>query len=558
MSGSRRRFLRDTGAAVGSLSVMDWLGLFRDEGVPGTSSDWGFARARAQAEGGAGGPLEDRYLVYWFIEGGWDSYSMFSPVDTRNDAGLAIPDDTLHPTPEWSDHIYRPRGYGSGERGLSSTVSGIRHGHLAAGLRPIFDNTFVLSSLEGNIFHSGGRFDLHYGSYNRSLQATRAADERSVLQAFAEAKGANFLIPHISWHRWLSDGELDVSQFPPGTGYAETLGPPSAHTVYARTPRDFRARLGAVGNVAQQQRRRAVRRYTDNLHERFLRDRDGASVRAFSSALARYQAVQGGSTTVNLETLFADEALRAHFGVRDGDEFTTATSVNGNPARSKESPHVRVQAMMAYELMRAQVSCAVWIENRDVRLFDSHRDRRSVLNGDGQSDQVDLVRDEITAPLLAFVQKLKETPMPGTSDGTTMFDRTTIVLCSEMGRTIQGDVRGIVDDPEKTVSQRYQEVLDQDVCQHWFVSSCAFIGGNVRGGQQAGGVGNQTLASIPIRADGSLDPAFDPVTGLQNGSQTGFIPDAGHVYATALDVAGVDPAGKGRNTSPPLAFVKRA
>jgi len=33
-----------------------------------------------------------------------------------------------------------------------------------------------------------------------------------------------------------------------------------------------------------------------------------------------------------------------------------------------------------------------------------------------------------------------------------MYDRTTIVLCSEMGRTIQGDVRTIVNDASKTVS----------------------------------------------------------------------------------------------------------
>ena len=149
--------------------------------------------------------------------------------------------------------------------------------------------------------------------------------------------------------------------------------------------------------------------------------------------------------------------------------------------------------------------------------------------------------------------------MPGTTDGTSMYDRTTIVLCSEMGRTIQGDVRTIVNDASKTVSQRYQEILDQDVCQHWHVSSCAFIGGSVRGARQAGAVGRQTLDIIPILADGSLDPAFDPATGLlrQGQTQTGIIPEAGNVYATALDLAGVDPAGKGRNEKGPLSFVKR-
>jgi hypothetical protein len=79
--------LQDTALATGAISVADWLGFFRDQGVPGTSSDWGFAKARAQSEE----PEQDRYLVYWFAEGGWDSYSMLSPVDTPNHSGLDIP-----------------------------------------------------------------------------------------------------------------------------------------------------------------------------------------------------------------------------------------------------------------------------------------------------------------------------------------------------------------------------------------------------------------------------------------------------------------------------------
>lgn len=555
----RRDFLKNTATAAGAISVAEWLGFFRDNGVPGSSSDWGFAKARAQAEGEAGGPEEDRFLVYWYCEGGWDSYSMFSPVDTPNHGGLDIPVDTLHPTPEWSDQFYRAPNFGSGDRPLSATISGIRHGYLAAGGASLFPDMFVLSSLKGNTFHSGGRLDLHYGTYRRQMAARREPDERSVMQAFAEAKGASFLLPHISWHRWLADGELDLGQFPEGTGYAEQLGPAYAHTIYARTPRDLKSRLAAVGDVGTQQRRRIISRFTDTLHERFRRGRDGQSVRAFASALEIHKNLSAGDVNVDLETLFDDEALRADFGVISGDDASTATSVNGNPARSKESPHVRVQAMMAYELMRAKISCAVWIESRDVRRFDSHLARRTVLDRNGNSDQLNLVQAEIWSPLIAFVNKLKATPMPGTTDGTTMYDRTTIVLCSEMGRTIQGDVGAIVDDASKTVSQRYQEVLDQDVCQHWHVSSAAFLGGNVRGGTQVGGVGTQSLDIIPIRADGSLDPAFDPQTGLLRAgqTQTGFLPEAGHLYATALQLSGVDPTGKGRNEKPALSFVSR-
>ena len=527
--------------------------------MPGTSSDWGFAKARAADEGQAGGPQEDRFLVYWYVEGGWDSYSMLSPIDTPNNAAVSIPPNTLTPSPSWSDHRYRARNFGSGDRGLTTTTNGIRHGYLAKDGADLFSDAFVLSSLKGNTFHSGGRFDLHYGNYNRNLASRREDDERSVMQAFAEAKGSSFLLPHISWHRWLSDGELDLGQFPDGHGYAEKLGPAYAHTIYGRTPRDLKARLAATGDVSKQGRRRIVRDYSERLHEKFLRGREtGQSVKSFASALEIHRSLSDRQGEFDVRNLFDDDALKDRFGIQDGDEFTTATSVNGNPARSKESPHIRMQAMMSYELMRAKVSCALWLESRDVRAFDSHRSRAQVLNEDSNSDQLNLVREEIWSPLKNFVRELKATPMPGAASAT-MFDRTTIVLCSEMGRTISGDVSGVVADAGRTVEARYQDILAQDVCQHWHVSSAAFIGGNVRGGQQVGGVGSQTLDIIPITNSGALDPAYDPSTGLlrQGQSSTGFTPDAGHLYATALQLAGVDPAGKGRNNRPPLSFIKR-
>lgn len=549
---SRRRFLAGAGG-LGAISVGEWLGFFRRHGVPGTAKDWGMASARAQET------EEDRFLVYWFLEGGWDSYSMLSPVHTPNHSGINVAENELNPTPPWSSQVYRVAGYGSGPYGPPSAASGIEHGYLAVDGRALFPDMAVVSSVRGNLFHSGGRWDLHYGQYDHSLQDFRGDDERTVMQAFAEAKGASFLLPHVSWHRWLSDGELDPGQYPEGTGYYEKLGPAYAHTVYGRTPRDLKARLTSTGDVLTQSRRRLIRGYTDNLHARFLRGRDGQSVRAFASAIEihRQLAERGGSFDVT--SLFSDQTLRAEFGVQTEDELTTATSVNGNPARSKESPHIRVQAMMAYELMRAKVSCALWLESRDVRLFDSHRTRRSVLDQDTNSDQLGLVRDELWTPLQAFVSRLKNTEMPGVP-GVSMYDRTTLVLCSEMGRTIQGDVGAILSGGG-SVSEKYQAILEQDVCQHWDVSSVAFLGGNVRAGTQFGRVGSQTLASIPLLPDGSLDPAFDATTGAlragQNPSAQSFIADAGHIYATALALSGVNPVGRGRNESPALAFVQR-
>jgi hypothetical protein len=138
----------------------------------------------------------------------------------------------------------------------------------------------------------------------------------------------------------------------------------------------------------------------------------------------------------------------------------------------------------------------------------------------------------------------------------TLWDQTTIVVASEMGRTIRGDVQSILDSGAAP-AQQFQEIMSQDVCQHWDVSSAFFLGGNVDGGKQFGGVGSLTYDPVPILPDGSFDPAYDAVTGLGSGGQ-GFVPDAGHIYSTALYLSGVDPTGKGRNDRPPLTFIQRS
>jgi hypothetical protein len=547
----RRDFLA-AGAAIG---VAEWLGFFRKHGVPGTKKDWGIAKARAQAQD------TDRFLIYWMVEGGWDSYSMLGPVHTANNSGIAVDTNgapVLNPSPPWSQQLYRVKNYGSAPYSDVQSVNGITHGYLAVDGQSLFPDMAVVSSVKGNQFHSGGRWDLHYGTYDHNLSDFRQPDERTVMQAFAEAKGQNFLLPNISWHRWLSDGELDLGQYPDGTGYYENLGPAYAHTIYGHTTAELKAQLLSTGDVQTQARRKKIRNYTDSLTSTFLRGRDGASVSAFASALSIHESLADRGGSFDVSTLFNDPNLFAAFNVQTGDDATTATVVNGNPARSKESPHIRVQAMMAYELMRAKIACSLWLETRDVRLFDSHRSRRNVLDADSNSDQLQLVQDEIWNPLKALVAQLKNTAMPGTTDGTTLWDRTNIVLVSEMSRTIQGDVSPILAET-KDDATKFGEILDQDVCQHWHVSSCAFLGANVQGGTQFGRVGSQTLDNIPMMPDGTLDPAFDPNTGVQNGTQSSssFVADAGHIYATALQLGGVDPTGKGRNTSPAMTFVQK-
>jgi hypothetical protein len=553
----RRTFL---GAAAGTaIGVLDWLSFFRRFGVPGSSKSLGLAEAAAQ-EGG-----EPRFLIYWFQEGGWDSYSMLSPLDTPNHALLTIPANTLNPSPDWSTQFYRPKGYGpmlgSATAPRTHAGTGITYGYLADDGAELLPDLAVVSSHVGNTFHSGGRWDYHYGKYASytPLTARRRPTERSVMQAFCEAYGSALPLAHVSWHRWLSDGELEESNYPEGTGYSEKLGPAFAHTVYGRTPTEMRNRLALLGNVTSAARSARIRAYTDDLHQNFLKDQTGESVRAFDSAVRIYKQLNGSgsSVVVNPATLFTDQALRAEFGVTPADEATTSSSVNGNPARSKDSPSVNVQALMTYELMTKGLSCGFWIENRQIRGYDTHQDRRGIMNARGQNDQKATLTRDLWTPLKALVRKLKATPY-GTS-GKSYWDLTTIVLASEMGRTIQGDVAPILasSDPSAT---KYTKILEQDCCQHWRVNSVAFLGGTVRGGRQYGRVGTTSLEGIPIRpGDGSLDPAYDPLTGQLRGTKdtNSVVTNPGHVYATALHLSGINPAGKGLNTAPPLTFIKK-
>jgi hypothetical protein len=558
----RRAFLQGA-AAGGAISVLDWLGWFRRFGVPGTSKSLRMAEAAAQAM------TTPHFLIYWFQEGGWDSYCMFGPADTEQDATLTIPAGTLNPVPAWSSQYYRPKGYTMSPQYLKQVSGNIEYGYLGADGMSLFPDMAVVASHAGNAFHSGSRLEYHYGKYANyyAPSAMRGANERTVMQAFCEAYGGSVPLSNISWHLWLSDGELDPATYPEGTGYYEKLGPPYAHTVYGETPNDMRARLSSLGAVTSGAKGVRIRAFVDNLHDNFLNGKDGESVRAFASAVAIHrQLANATGISVNPATMFTNTQLRTEFGVQPADEQTTATSVNGNPARSKNSPNSNVQAMMTYELMTAGISVGFWIESRQIRGFDTHRDRQSIMSNQGQTDQLTGMRTNLWTPLKALVNRLKTTPCPGTQGS--YWDYTTIVLASEMGRTISGDVTPILTDNVKypDAQTKYDNIMQQDCCQHWEVSSCAFLGGTVKGNSQWGRVGSVSLKGIPLMPDGTLDPAFDPMTGQLKSGQTqsanSFLSDAGSVYSTALYLSGLDPAallaaGKGKNVRAPMTFIAK-
>src|SRR5258708_6203538 len=95
-----------------------------------------------------------------------------------------------------------------------------------------------------------------------------------------------------------------------------------------------------------------------------------------------------------------------------------------------------------------------------------------------------------------------------------------------------------------------KQIAGQDISQHWRVTSAAFLGGKVKGDSQYGNVGEKTLLPIPLLPDGSLDPAYDPVTGVQKKdakkNAKSSVPDHGDVYATALHLCDINPKGRGK------------
>ena len=169
-----------------------------------------------------------------------------------------------------------------------------------------------------------------------------------------------------------------------------------------------------------------------------------------------------------------------------------------------------------------------------------------------------MMADDLWDPLGAFVQRLKSTEYKQT--GRSLYDHTNIVINSEFGRSLHGNVDGILD-MELSDEEKDTKVGGQDISAHWKVTSCAFLGGNVKGDKQYGTVGEKTLMAVPILPDGSLDPHHDPVTGkLKKGQQKhpkSFIPNHGDVYATALQLCGIHPAGKGRNERPAMDFIQK-
>lgn len=547
---SRRGLLGRAGMTVAGLSCADFLSHFINHGLPYDP------RGSLMADDAVAANDDPHFLFYWFQEGGWCGYDMFNPVVTDNHVVDRLDDI--------SEERYRVLRWGQDGYGIHRHGQ-IRYGFLAEDGKDLFPDMAVLSSMHTGTGHSTERLRAHMGSYSFRNTDEREEDERSVMQAFAETYGQPYLLPHLSWHWWLSDGELNEAQYSGRRGYYHALGPRHAHTIYAGTPANLRQLLLRMQATSGSEVGRHVESFLDNAHQEFLKDDNIDAVRSYRSAREIYLDMQKRGLRLDrdrLQALFTDPSLRERFDVKTADELITYRSVNGNKARSKHAPNANVQAMMAWELMKAGMSCGFFIESRDVRRFDSHFSRSRLWKSDGtpvgMPDQTAMMRENLWDPLRALVDLMKTTEYGNT--GKSYFDFTNIVLTSEFGRSLHGNVDSIL---AKKIDEkkRDSEIGGQDICSHWKVTSCAFLGGNVRGDRQYGKVGDETLMAIPLMPDGSLDPHYDPVTGeLRKDHQPhpqGSIPNHGDVYATALALSGIDPRGRGRNERGPLGFIAR-
>ena len=547
----RRRFLREATVAATALTCADFLRYFKAHGAPQDE------RADRLASEAVRANDDPHFLTYWYLEGGWCGYDMFNPVMTANHVHERL--DRI------SDERYRVLDWGDDDYTIYEQGN-IRYGYLASEGRDLFSDMAVISSMHTGSGHSRDRLRVHMGQYKMRQSDEREDDERSVMQAFSEVYGQNYVLPNLSWHWWLSDGELNEVQYRGKRGYYHGLGPVHAHTIYAGTPKKLKQMIQQIQAGSEDPVNRAVEGFLDSAQQSILKDENLESVKSYQSAREIYRQLneRGGSVdSAVLSTLFEDPELKESFGVRREDELITYRSVNGNKARSKFSPNVNVQAMMSFEMMRAGLSCASFIESRDVRRFDSHFSRKRLWGNDGTTakgmpDQTKMMAEDLWNPLHAYVEKLKATEYRDT--GKSFYDLTNIVLTSEFGRSLHGNVEGIL---KKEISEedKNKQIGGQDICAHWKVTSCAFLGGNVRGDTQFGGIGEKTLMAIPILPDGSLDPNYDPVTGkLRKGLKANpqsFVPNHGDVYSTALALSGIDPNGRGRNERPPMSFVVR-
>ena len=120
---TRRDFLRRGATAGLTLGAADFLGYLLKHGDPNQGAALAASLEAKAAEG-----ADPHYLIYWFVEGGWESYDMFSPLETENN----IFPKTRLPFAQTSQERYRTLNYNQpGYRVDNQWNAKINYGYLA-------------------------------------------------------------------------------------------------------------------------------------------------------------------------------------------------------------------------------------------------------------------------------------------------------------------------------------------------------------------------------------------------------------------------------------------
>ena len=269
----RRSFLRNIGVTAAALTGVDFLSYFAAYGAPKDSKTNKLAGDAAKAN------ENPHFLIYWYLEGGWLGYDMFNPVVTPNNVVNRLRNIT--------NERYRVLNFGKPGYGIYQHGN-IRYGYLAEPGKDLFKDMTVLSSMHTGAFHSGDRLKCHMGDYNLKLSDERQDDERSVMQAFAEVYGQSYVPPSLSWHWWLSDGELNEVQYTGRRGYYHAIGPVNAHTIYAGTPAKLKKFLLRLQSESGDNVSKQIEKVLDNANEEFIKDENVEAVKSYHSAREIY------------------------------------------------------------------------------------------------------------------------------------------------------------------------------------------------------------------------------------------------------------------------------
>jgi len=269
----RRHFLKQFAAGGASLTAAQFLTYFLTYGLPNNS------RAADMAADKSSEADNPHFLIYWFIEGGWMGYDMFNPVNSPNNVvqRLDTPSKEKYRVLKWGEDAFSIKTHGN-----------IRYGYLAEDGKELFPDMAVLSSMHTGSFHSGERLKAHMGDYVFRLADERQDDERSVMQAFAEVYGQPYVLPNISWHLWLSDGELNEVQYTGRKGYYHALGPSHAHTIYAGPPEALKDFLNRMRFMSTDTVNARIHNFIENVDSHLLKDASSEVVKSYNSARAIY------------------------------------------------------------------------------------------------------------------------------------------------------------------------------------------------------------------------------------------------------------------------------